>query len=254
MCNPSEKTQWEQDTRERIAKEREICVLRARLGLLSCFPHLSVNLVAWHSNRIFVSGVSLTRTTRRVRHTALPWAFCRASRAACLLAAAMGHPDKLLCVFRLELTWPRPLQPGVGHFNMVSCIARTARTQRHVAWLQTHVLGTFVHTRVTYTQLERRGAHARDRCGKGVVKTSCFYALSIIIRVGHRAFRRNEKGSDRINFRRDGCVVRRFAKQTEMKERKNERKKERKKKERKKFARNSSFVRGKKTKNSRKER
>lgn len=57
---------------------------------------------------------------------ALPWALCRASRAACLLAAAMGHPDRLLCVFRFELTWPRPLQPGVGHFKIVSCIARTA--------------------------------------------------------------------------------------------------------------------------------
>jgi hypothetical protein len=26
---------------------------------------------------------------------------------------------------RLVLTWPRPLQPGVGHFRIVSCIART---------------------------------------------------------------------------------------------------------------------------------
>ena len=61
----------------------------------------------------------------QARCAALPWALCRASRAACLLAAAMGHPDRLLCVFRFELTWPRPLQPGVGHFKIVSCIART---------------------------------------------------------------------------------------------------------------------------------
>lgn len=51
------------------------------------------------------------------------WSLC--SRDACLLAAAMGQPDKLRCVLRLVLTWPRPLQPGVGHFRIVSCIART---------------------------------------------------------------------------------------------------------------------------------
>lgn len=51
------------------------------------------------------------------------------SLAACLLAAAIGQPDRLLCVLRLELTCPRPLQPGVGHFKIVSCIARTR--QRH---------------------------------------------------------------------------------------------------------------------------
>ena len=54
------------------------------------------------------------------------WWWCSlCSRDACLLAAAMGQPDKLRCVLRLVLTWPRPLQPGVGHFRIVSCIART---------------------------------------------------------------------------------------------------------------------------------
>lgn len=51
------------------------------------------------------------------------WSLC--SRDACLLAAAIGQPDKLRWVLRLVLTWPRPLQPGVGHFRIVSCIART---------------------------------------------------------------------------------------------------------------------------------
>lgn len=45
--------------------------------------------------------------------------------AAAFLAAAVGHPDRERCVLRLELTWPRPLQPGVGHFNIVSCNANT---------------------------------------------------------------------------------------------------------------------------------
>lgn len=48
-----------------------------------------------------------------------------ASLAAALDAAACGQPDKLRCVFRFELTWPLPLQFGVGHFKMVSCIAKT---------------------------------------------------------------------------------------------------------------------------------
>lgn len=68
--------------------------------------------------------------------TTLPWDLCLASRAACLLAAAIGHPDKLLWVFRFELTCPRPLQPGVGHFKIVSCIARTARTQTRASTIK----------------------------------------------------------------------------------------------------------------------
>lgn len=47
------------------------------------------------------------------------------SRVACLEAAASGQPDKLRWVFLLVETWPRPLQPGVGHLRMVSCMART---------------------------------------------------------------------------------------------------------------------------------
>lgn len=46
-------------------------------------------------------------------------------RRACFVAAAIGHPLRLRCVLRLVLTWPRPLHPGVGHFRMVSCIAKT---------------------------------------------------------------------------------------------------------------------------------
>lgn len=52
---------------------------------------------------------------------------------ACLEAAATGQPDRLRCVVRLELTWPRPLQPGVGHFRMVSCIAKTTAGRAHVS-------------------------------------------------------------------------------------------------------------------------
>jgi len=52
--------------------------------------------------------------------------FCR-SRNACLFAAAIGQPDRLLCVFRFELTCPRPLHPGVGHFRIVSCKAKTGQ-------------------------------------------------------------------------------------------------------------------------------
>lgn len=33
--------------------------------------------------------------------------------------------SNLRCELRDELTWPRPLQPGVGHFNIVSCMAST---------------------------------------------------------------------------------------------------------------------------------
>lgn len=101
------------------------------------------------------------------------------------MAAAVGHPDRLLCVFRLELTWPRPLQPGVGHFNIVSCIARTARTQRHAAWLQTR-LGTY--TRYAHTS-QRDTAHTH--AAGGVVRRADLYALSIIISAlppPHRVF------------------------------------------------------------------
>lgn len=44
---------------------------------------------------------------------------------ATLLAAAAGQPDRLRCVVRCEWIWPRPLQPGVGHFMICSCIANT---------------------------------------------------------------------------------------------------------------------------------
>lgn len=57
------------------------------------------------------------------------WYLC--SRAACLLAAATGQPERLRCEFRFELTWPLPLHPGVGHFRMVSCMARTRSTQKN---------------------------------------------------------------------------------------------------------------------------
>lgn len=51
----------------------------------------------------------------------------RCDLAAALRAAAVGQPDRERCVLRLELTWPRPLHPGVGHFNIVSCNANTAQ-------------------------------------------------------------------------------------------------------------------------------
>lgn len=33
--------------------------------------------------------------------------------------------EYLRCVLRLLLTWPWPVQPGVGHFSTFSCMART---------------------------------------------------------------------------------------------------------------------------------
>lgn len=47
------------------------------------------------------------------------------SLAAALFAAAVGQPDKLRCVFLLELMCPLPLHPSVGHFNIVSLRAST---------------------------------------------------------------------------------------------------------------------------------
>ena len=41
-------------------------------------------------------------------------------------AAASGQPDRLRCDVRPLLTWPLPVQPGVGHLTIVSCIASTA--------------------------------------------------------------------------------------------------------------------------------
>jgi len=65
------------------------------------------------------------------------------SRLECRLAAATGHPDKLRWEFLLLLTCPLPLQPGVGHFKIVSCIARTVnkKTNRglyHIRLESTH--------------------------------------------------------------------------------------------------------------------
>lgn len=48
------------------------------------------------------------------------------SFAAALFAAAVGQPERLRCVFLLELMWPLPLHPRVGHFNIVSLSASTA--------------------------------------------------------------------------------------------------------------------------------
>lgn len=36
----------------------------------------------------------------------------------------------LRCVLRLLLTWPWPVQPGVGHLRTFSCMARTERKNR----------------------------------------------------------------------------------------------------------------------------
>lgn len=38
--------------------------------------------------------------------------------------------NNLRCVLRLLLTWPWPVQPGVGHFKTFSCIAKTTDTQQ----------------------------------------------------------------------------------------------------------------------------
>lgn len=64
------------------------------------------------------------------------WCLCLASLAACFWAAATGQPDSDLWVFLLEETWPRPLQPGVGHLRIVSCIARTGNQTRGRLWVR----------------------------------------------------------------------------------------------------------------------
>lgn len=38
---------------------------------------------------------------------------------------ATAQTGYLRCVLRLLFTWPWPVQPGVGHFNTFSCMART---------------------------------------------------------------------------------------------------------------------------------
>lgn len=53
-----------------------------------------------------------------LRNIKLFWyfnSFCTA-----FFAAAAGHPERLRCEFRFELICPRPLQPNVGHFKIVS--------------------------------------------------------------------------------------------------------------------------------------
>lgn len=80
--------------------------------------------------------------------------FCR-SRNACLLAAAIGQPDRLLCVFRFELTCPRPLHPGVGHFRIVSCKARTGQDNiyTHIYYIFIYYIGIdFATCNIKYTR------------------------------------------------------------------------------------------------------
>lgn len=55
------------------------------------------------------------------------------SQARCVkgvTAAARSSSTHLRCEFLLLLTWPRPEQPGVGHFNTFSYIARTLTGKR----------------------------------------------------------------------------------------------------------------------------
>ena len=52
-------------------------------------------------------------------------------------AAARGQPDSDRCEVRPLLTWPRPVQPGVGHFTMVSWSAKTVmiiHKKGHFRW------------------------------------------------------------------------------------------------------------------------
>ncbi len=76
-------------------------------------------LATWFQNKEW-------RRKKREIHSPLWWAMrWRCSLAACLCAAAIGHPERLLCELLLLFTCPLPLHPGVGHFRIVSCIART---------------------------------------------------------------------------------------------------------------------------------
>lgn len=46
----------------------------------------------------------------------------------CVCVCVLGCFINLRCVLRLLLTWPWPVQPGVGHFKTFSCMAKTTDT------------------------------------------------------------------------------------------------------------------------------
>lgn len=123
----------------------------------------------------------------------LPCALCRASRAACLFAAAMGHPERLLCVFLLELTWPRPLQPGVGHFKIVSCIARTRENPETRGVDQTHTHTEYGGIFFMLISL----SYQVQPCKHGY-SMKYFYTLSIIITIEYYSYYRSKEYKARI--------------------------------------------------------
>ena len=50
----------------------------------------------------------------------------------CRFLAAKGHPDSDLWLCLFPLTWPLPVQPGVGHLTVFSCIANTEHISSQV--------------------------------------------------------------------------------------------------------------------------
>lgn len=151
-----------------LRRKREVCVLRTRFRRLSCFQHLSVNLVAWNSDRIFVSDVSRTRTTR------CPAYRLTLSLLSCLACGLLiGRGDGTsgqapMCVpigadmTAAVATRRRAFQYGLMH-------RQNCREPRDT-WRG--YIRTFLAR--SYTQLERRGAHARDGCGEVSLRRAVF--------------------------------------------------------------------------------
>lgn len=66
---------------------------------------------------------------------------------------ARGQPERLRCTLRCGCTWPRPLQPGVGHFRICSCRASTAGS----IWSTVKDQGNFFGTTTTNKAFHSQG-------------------------------------------------------------------------------------------------
>lgn len=155
---------------QRTAKH-ETRALRARLQSLSCLRHLSVNLVAWNG-----VGFSCTAYRGHARR-AVPIYRLTLSLLSCLACGLfIGRGDgtsgqaSVRVPIRADMTAAvatrrRAFQYSLMHRqNCENPETRGVITDR-----------VLVRSRVTYTQLERRGAHARGRCGGAVCRASCLF-------------------------------------------------------------------------------
>lgn len=145
---------------------RDTCFTHKITSLLSCSQHLSVNLVAWNSDRIFVSGVLRTRTTRS---PAYRLTLSLLSCLACGLLIGRGNGTSRQAPMCIPIgadmtaavaTRRRAFQYGLMHRqNCENPETRGVVTDTR-SW---HVR---THARYVHTIRERRGAHARGRYGK----------------------------------------------------------------------------------------